>query len=102
MNRRRTLAIGMAAGVLCALSPFRAFAQPQYPAKPIRLIVPFAPGGVVDAIGRLWAEKVGLGTIIVDNRGGAGGAIGAVEVARSEPDGYTLLLGNTSTQVLNP
>jgi tripartite-type tricarboxylate transporter receptor subunit TctC len=68
------------------------------------VVVPFPPGGVVDTIGRLWAQKVGplLGTIVVDNRGGAGGVIGAGEVARAQPDGYTLLIGNTSTQILNP
>jgi tripartite-type tricarboxylate transporter receptor subunit TctC len=103
MNRRKLLALVLAALGTSAL-PAGALAQAQYPAKPIRLIVPFAPGGVVDAIGRLWAEKVGslLGTIIVDNRGGAGGTIGTSEVARSAPDGYTLLIGNTSTQILNP
>jgi tripartite-type tricarboxylate transporter receptor subunit TctC len=68
------------------------------------VIVPFSPGGVVDTIARLWAQKVGplLGTIIVDNRGGAGGVIGAGEVARARPDGYTLLVGNSSTQIINP
>jgi tripartite-type tricarboxylate transporter receptor subunit TctC len=66
--------------------------------------VPFAPGGVVDTIARLWVQQVepSLGRIIIDNRGGAGGTIGAAEVARAKPDGYTILLGNTSTQVLNP
>jgi tripartite-type tricarboxylate transporter receptor subunit TctC len=98
--------------VLCALSAFaatallpaRAPAQSDYPNRTIKLIVPFAAGGVVDVIGRLWADKMKplLGTVVVENQGGASGSIGATEVARAAPDGYTLLLGNTSTQVLNP
>ena len=98
--------------VLCALSalaatvllPAGALAQSDYPNRTIKLIVPFAAGGVVDVIGRLWADKVKpqLGTVVVENKGGASGSIGATEVARATPDGYTLLLGNTSTQVLNP
>jgi len=104
MNRRKSLAFGLALLGATALSPIEAFAQEQYPTRPIRLVVPFPPGGVMDTIGRLWAEKVGpsLGTIVVDNRGGAGGVIGAGEVARARSDGYTILIGNTSTQVLNP
>ena len=104
MNRRNSITLGLALFSVFALSPSGVIAQGQYPTKPIRLVVPFAPGGLVDLVGRLWAEKVGasVGTIIVDNRGGAGGVIGAAEVARAQPDGYTLLLGNTSTQVLNP
>jgi len=94
----------LAAAAAAALSPLGAIAQAPYPDKPIRLVVPFAPGGVVDTVGRLWAQRVGpgLGTVIVENRGGAGGTIGTADVARAQPDGYTLLLGNTSTQVLNP
>lgn len=104
MNRRQSLALGLALAAATALSPFGAFAQEKYPTRPVRLVVPFPPGGVMDTIGRLWAEKVGssLGTIVVDNRGGAGGVIGAGEVARARSDGYTILIGNTSTQVLNP
>lgn len=104
MNRRQSLALGLALVAATALSPFEAFAQEKYPTRPIRLVVPFPPGGVMDTIGRIWAEKVGpsLGTIVVDNRGGAGGVIGAGEVARARSDGYTILIGNTSTQVLNP
>jgi len=94
----------LVAAAAAALSPLGAIAQAPYPDKPIRLVVPFAPGGVVDTVGRLWAQRVGpgLGTVIVENRGGAGGTIGTADVARAQPDGYTLLLGNTSTQVLNP
>lgn len=104
MNRRKSLAFGLGLLAAAVLSPFAALAQEQYPARPIRLVVPFPPGGVMDTIGRLWANKVSpvLGTIVVDNRGGAGGIIGAGEVARARPDGYTVLIGNTSTQVLNP
>jgi tripartite-type tricarboxylate transporter receptor subunit TctC len=104
MKRRDLLALGLASFSAHALAPFSAFAQAAYPDRPIKLIVPFAPGGVVDVVGRLWAEKVKahLGTVFVENQGGAGGMIGAQEVARAAPDGYTLLLGNTSTQVLIP
>lgn len=98
MNRRQLLALGMAA----ALPPLPALAQ-DYPSRPIRLVVPFSPGGVVDVIARLWVEEMkGLGTFVVENQGGAGGITGASTVARSQPDGYTMLLGNTSTQVVNP
>jgi tripartite-type tricarboxylate transporter receptor subunit TctC len=82
---------------LCA--PALAGAQ-SFPAKPIRLVVPFAPGGGVDVIGRIIADAIapGLGQpMVVDNRAGAGGALGAEHVARSAPDGYTLLLGTAST-----
>jgi tripartite-type tricarboxylate transporter receptor subunit TctC len=104
MNRRILLAFAVASVAAPALAPLGAHAQSEYPTRPIRLIVPFPPGGVMDTIGRLWADKVGpsLGTIVVENRGGAGGTIGAGEAARARPDGYTILLGNTSTQVLNP
>ncbi|MBI3043966.1 MAG: tripartite tricarboxylate transporter substrate binding protein [Betaproteobacteria bacterium] len=102
MNRRKLLAYALTAAA--ALSPLGAHAQAQYPARPIRLVVPFPPGGVMDIVARLWSGKVGpsLGTIVVDNRAGAGGTVGAGEVARSQPDGYAILVGNTSTQVLNP
>lgn len=104
MKRRTLLAFALTWIAASALTPLEAYAQSQYPTRPIRVVVPFSPGGVVDTIARLWAQQVGpmLGTIIVDNRGGAGGTIGAGEVARARPDGYTLLIGNSSTQIINP
>jgi tripartite-type tricarboxylate transporter receptor subunit TctC len=80
-------------------------AQAQYPNKPIKLVVPWPPGGAVDTIGRLIAQHVSepLGqTVIVDNRAGAAGAIGSEVVAKAEPDGYTLLMGSTTVISVNP
>ncbi len=101
MNRRALLAAGVA---LAAAWPCAAQAQAQFPAKPIRVVIPFSPSGVMDIVGRMWVQRVSpmLGTMVVENRPGAGGTIGAGEVARAQPDGHTLLIGNTSTQVLNP
>lgn len=75
----------------------------NFPAKPVRLVVPFPPGGPADSLGRLLAEKLKQSwgeSVIVENRGGAGGNIGAEAVAKSAPDGYTLLL-NASNHVIN-
>jgi tripartite-type tricarboxylate transporter receptor subunit TctC len=103
MNRREILGGGLALSA-SALAPLPAFAQAKYPERPIRLVVPFAAGGVVDAVARQFAERIKplLGTIVVENIGGAGGTIGMTDVARSKPDGYTLGLCNTSTMVINP
>jgi tripartite-type tricarboxylate transporter receptor subunit TctC len=100
IDRRQILKYGLAAASAAAL-PVSALA---YPDRAIRLIVPFSPGGATDVAARLWADKMKptLGTIVVENKGGGGGAIGANEVARSQPDGHTFLFGNTSTQVLIP
>ncbi len=104
MNRRDVLATGWASFATMAWPPFAAWAQGRYPDRPIKLVVPFAPGGATDVVGRLWAEKMRplLGTVVVENRASGGGALGAAEVARAQPDGYTFLFGNTSTQVLIP
>src|SRR5213075_761666 len=77
----------------------------QYPAKPVTLIIPFPPGGSTDIVGRIAAEGLQreLGQpFVVDNRGGAGGAIGAKAIAEATPDGYTLCIATISTHVVNP
>jgi tripartite-type tricarboxylate transporter receptor subunit TctC len=92
-SSRRDLLVGAAALASQAL-PMLASAQ-SYPDRPIKLIVPFAPGAGTDAVGRLMAQKIGeiMGSsMVVENRAGASGAIGAQAVAQSAPDGYTLLL----------
>jgi tripartite-type tricarboxylate transporter receptor subunit TctC len=93
MRRRDLLALGLAA--LPAAGLRRASAQSKYPERAIRLVVPFPPGGVYDAVGRPWADRIKplLGTVVVDNIGGAGGSLGTGAVARAQPDGYTILLG---------
>ncbi len=106
--RRRLVgaALSLAAlGGASALFPATALAQPAWPTKPIRLVVPFTPGGVTDTSGRLVAEALSrrLGqNVIVDNKPGASGNIGTQMVAAAEPDGYTLLLGFDGTLVINP
>ena len=102
--KRSGIVLGVLAAWAIALLPVASPAQTDYPNRTIKMIVPFAAGGVVDVIGRLWADKMKplLGTVVIENQGGASGSIGASEVARATPDGYTLLLGNTSTQILNP
>lgn len=93
--------------VAFSISAMQANAQPQaYPSvQPVRLIVPFAPGGTVDILGRLVAQYIAkpLGqSVIVENKPGAGAAVGSEFVAKSAPDGYTLLMASTSSMVVNP
>jgi tripartite-type tricarboxylate transporter receptor subunit TctC len=101
VNRLRMLLIALltSAGVWMSDA---AFAQDRYPTRPIRLVIPSVPAGVHDVIGRVLAERVKpqLGAIVIDNRGGGGGLIGANDVAHAQPDGYSILLGSTTTHVL--
>src|SRR5689334_3331970 len=95
--RRGRMKRGMTFSIAAALFALAHGALAQYPAKPIRLVVPFPAGESVDAMARLvsqtWSAALGQ-QIVVDNRGGAGGTIGSEAVAKSAPDGYTLLWGN--------
>ena len=89
---------------LAAMTAFSAFGQ-GYPVKPVTLIIPFPPGGSTDIVGRIVAEYLGkeLGQpVVVDNKGGAGGAIGAKSIADATPDGHTLGIATVSTHVINP
>ncbi|PLK72673.1 ABC transporter substrate-binding protein [Rhizobium sp. TH135] len=91
---------GLAAGLLVA-----AQAQAAFPERPVTLVVPFAAGGSTDVVARVIAEKMSadLGQqVIVQNVAGAGGSLGAGNVARAEPDGYTILMGTVATHALNP
>jgi tripartite-type tricarboxylate transporter receptor subunit TctC len=104
MNRRDLLALGLAFVSARALTPRSALAQGKYPERPIKLMVAFSAGGVNDVVARQWAERVKtlLGTVYVENQGGGTGTIATGDVARAPGDGYTILLGSTSTMVLNP
>ena len=101
MRRRDLLTLGAAALAARGLSASTARAASGYPKRPVRLIIPFPPGGGFDAVGRPWADRIKplLGTIVVENQGGGGSSLGAATVAYSSPDGYTLLLGGSSTHV---
>jgi tripartite-type tricarboxylate transporter receptor subunit TctC len=101
MRRRDLLTRGLAAISAPVLLPQLAFGQTKYPDRPVRLIVPFPPGGAFDTVGRPWAERMKnlLGQIVVENIGGAGGGVGAAQASRSRPDGYTLLLGGATTHI---
>jgi tripartite-type tricarboxylate transporter receptor subunit TctC len=99
INRRRMM---HAAGIATMSAMISRTSRAQsYPARPIRLVVPFPPGGAFDAVGRPWAEKMKplLGTIVIENIGGGGSSLGASAVTRAAPDGYTLLLGGTQTHL---
>jgi tripartite-type tricarboxylate transporter receptor subunit TctC len=101
MSIRKSLFVAVAA-LAAAFTPAQA---QNYPTRPITLVIPFAPGGSTTIVGRGVAEKMGelLGEkIIVDNRPGAGGTVGTRAVAKSEPDGYTLVLGYTGTLAIGP
>jgi len=94
----------MLGGALLAVASALAMAQSGFPNKPIRLVVPFAPGGTTDLLARAVGQKMGEGLgqqIVIENKPGAGGNIGADSVAKSAPDGYTLLLGTPGPLAIN-
>jgi tripartite-type tricarboxylate transporter receptor subunit TctC len=99
LPRRQFLHLAASAAALPAVS--RVARALDYPTRPIRLVVPFPPGGAADAIGRPWADrmKTRLGSVIIENIGGGGGSLGAAAVAHAHPDGYTLLLGGSIPHV---
>jgi tripartite-type tricarboxylate transporter receptor subunit TctC len=101
-SRRQVL--GKAAGAAVLAATPRGATADTYPSRPIRLVIPYTSGGSGDQIGRPWTDKMPslLGPAYVENIGGAGGALGCAAVAQSAPDGYSLLLGNGSTQVMIP
>lgn len=112
LRRRRWVAFGMAlltaslaSGWLAAQGTAPANGAAAWPARPIRLVIPFPPGGATDIIGRTLAQKLTtqLGQpVVVDNKPGAGGTLGSAEVAKAPADGYTLLLATTSTHSVAP
>jgi tripartite-type tricarboxylate transporter receptor subunit TctC len=106
MHKRAFLSHAVAAGAasVLGLGTMPAFAQ-GYPNQPVRMIVPFPPGGLTDVVARLVAQSLGeqLGqSVVVDNRAGASGNIGTAFFTRSRPDGYTLLLGSSTPNAANP
>ena len=104
MQRRSFFTLTTLSAVLLTCATGAAMAQ-GYPNKVIKLQVPFAPGGTTDIIGRVIAEPLGkaLGqTVVVENKAGGGGVVGATELARATPDGYTLGVATVSTTAANP
>lgn len=98
LRLRNTLAIAVTL-VIAAVVPAASLAQGNYPVKPVRIVVPFPPGGTNDIVGRLVARDLSAAMgqqFVIDNRGGASGLIGADNVAKSAPDGYTLMVHSTS------
>lgn len=101
--QRRTVVTSL--GLIAGLAAAGAVHAQAYPSKPVRLVVPFAPGGTTDIIARVVSEKLGanLGQqVIVENKAGGGGSIGALELVKSAPDGYTLGMATVSTTAANP
>jgi len=104
MKLPRRKFLHLAAGVLALPAVSRLAKAQAYPTRPITMIVPFPAGGPTDAVGRVVAERMRrlLGqTVIIENVSGADGSIGVGRAARATPDGYTIVLGNKSTHVLN-
>jgi tripartite-type tricarboxylate transporter receptor subunit TctC len=101
MRRREFTWMLLCATLIAMLMPHILFGQSRYPERPVRLVIPFPPGGAFDTVGRPWADKMKalLGTVVVENIGGGGGSVGAAQAARARPDGYTILLGGATTHI---
>lgn len=99
-----TSAVAAASCLALSLIAAPAAAQESFPSKPIQFIVPYSAGGPLDGMARLLAEKVkgDLGTVVVENKPGAGGNIGAGQAAKAKPDGYTLVMGAVAINAINP
>jgi len=104
MRRRDFLGAAAALAAEPLLRRTSALAQAPYPSAAIRVVVPYPPGGVVDVVARHWADSIkrSLGTVVIENQAGGGGTIGASAVVRSQPDGHTLLFGETSCLIIAP
>lgn len=105
MRRRTFLRLAGSAGAGLSVAPTIARAQAPWPNKPVKVVVPFGAGGGTDNLARFWAEKLGQAfgqPFVVENRGGGSGIIGTETVAKSAPDGYTLLLSSNSATVTLP
>src|SRR3954471_19216421 len=104
MNIERPFRLLSAAIVLCVSAAGPALAQ-DWPSKPVRVIVPFAPGGTADTLGRLAAQKLSESLkeqFVIENRGGAGGIIGSEIVAKAAPDGYMLVVSGVASHCIQP
>lgn len=102
LTRRK--AIAGCGGTLAWLAGSRSLAQPAYPSRTIKLIVPYPAGGTTDLLGRLYADQIKSGldaVVVVENKPGAGTTLGADQVAKSDPDGYTLLIATSTTLAIN-
>jgi tripartite-type tricarboxylate transporter receptor subunit TctC len=101
MKFPRRAFLHLAAGAAAISVVPRIASAEAYPTRPIRLVVPFPPGGAFDGLARPWADRIkpALGTVVIENIGGAGASLGSAAVARARPDGYTLLFGGSLTHV---
>ncbi len=105
MHRRTFLQLATGIGAAAVANPAALRAQAAWPDRPVKIIVPFAPGGATDLLARPWADALGKAfgqQFVIENRGGASGLIGAEATFRSAPDGYTFLFSSNSTTVFQP